>query len=327
MTLSTCSSVALRAMLAASLMLPAGAMAQDNPGWHGTAYEGMATLFYGTPQSDHAELSFSCEAGSGTATFVFAFAPIQAVDGVEVVVTLEAGDISLPIQTTGLLLEMDDQFLLEGEVPLDDRLAELLGSEGVLSVFVEDGAAEYALDGALDAASDLFETCGQDADTAAIESCDLDAWVQGSGPSARVIRDRPSADATVIADMPGPYEGYNDIAYPTVSVTGSKDGWFRIDEVTTDRYADRDLIVAFTGEGWVPGKALALWVESPVLLDAPANDAAIAVDFRDGSDNLLTVDRLYACSGNWVEIGGTFGGDRVRGWSADICESQITTCP
>ncbi|MCR6672158.1 hypothetical protein [Devosia ginsengisoli] len=327
MTLSTCSSVALRAMLAASLILPTTAMAQDNPGWHGTAYEGMATLFYGTPQSDHAELSFSCEAGSGTATFVFAFAPIRAVDGVEVVVTLEAGDISLPIQTTGILLEMDDQFLLEGQVPLDAQLTDLLGSEGVLSVFVEDGSAEYSLDGAMEAATDLLETCGQDADTAAIEICEFDAWVQGSGPSARVIREGPSADAAAIADMPGPYEGYNDIAYPTVSITGSKDGWFRIDEVTTDRYADRDLIVAFTGEGWVPGKALALWVESPVLLEAPAGDAAIAINFSDGSHNLLTVDRLYACHGNWVEVGGTYGDGRVRGWSRDICESQITTCP
>ena len=326
MTLSTCSSVALRAMLAASLMLPAGAMAQDNPGWHGTAYEGIATLFYGVPESDHAELSFSCEAGSGTATFVFAFAPILAVDGVEVLVTLEAGDVSLPIQTTGMLLEMDDQFLLEGQVPLDAQLTDLLGSEGVLSVFVEDGSAEYALDGALDAASDLFETCGQGAGTAAIDICKFDAWAHGSSPNTRVIRDGPSADAAVIADMPGPYEGYNDLSYPTVSITGSSNGWFRIDEVTTDRYADRDLIVAFTGEGWVQGKALALWVESE-LYASPSYDAAVTSEFDAGIDSFLTVDRLYACRGNWVEVGGTFGSARVRGWSSDICESQITTCP
>jgi hypothetical protein len=315
------------AALAASLMLSAGAMAQDDPGWHGNEYDGMATLFYGVPQSDHVEIALSCQAGSNAANFVFAFAPIQAVDGVQVQVTLEAGDIALPIQTTGALMQMDDLFLLEGEVTVDARLIDLLGSPGKLSVFVEDGAAEYPLEGALDAAAALIEACGQDAETVAVESCDFDAWVQGSGPSARVIRDGPSADATVIADMPGPYEGYNDIAYPTVSITGSKDGWFRIDEVTTDRYADKDLVVAFSGEGWVPGKALALWVESPVLLEAPADDAAIAVDFRDGSDSLLTVDRLYACSGIWAEVGGTYAGSHVRGWSSDICESQITTCP
>lgn len=322
MTLSTCSSVALRAMLAASLMLPAGAMAQDNPGWHGTAYEGTATLFYGIPQSDHAELSFSCEAGSSTATFVFAFAPI---DRIEVVVTLEAGDISLPIMTTGIVLEMDNQFLLEGKVALDGRLIGLLGSEGMLSVFVEDGSEEYPLAGAMEAAAGLIETCGQDADIAAIEICEFDAWAHGSSPNALVIRDGPSADAAAIADMPGPYEGYNDISYPTVSVTGSSNGWFRINEVTTDRYADRDLIVAFTGEGWVQGKALALYVESK-LRASPSYDAAVTSEFDAGTDSFLTVDRLFACRGTWVEVGGSYAGKRVRGWSSDICESQITTC-
>ena len=314
------------AALAASLMLSAGALAQDNPGWHGTAHDGMATLFYGVPQSDHAEIALSCQAGDDTATFVFAFAPIQAVDGVQVVVTLEAGDISLPIQTTGALMQMDDLFLLEGEVAVDARLIDLLGSEGMLSVFVEDGSAEYPLAGATEAAAALVETCGQDADIAAIESCEFDAWVQGSGPNARVIRDGPSADAAAIADMPGPYPGYNDLAYPTVSITGSSNGWFRIKEAVTNLYADKDVVVAFSGEGWVQGKALALYVESE-LYASPSYDAAVAMEYDAGSDSFLTVDRLYACQGNWVEVGGTYAGNRVRGWSSDICESQITTCP
>ena len=314
------------AALAAGLMLSAGAMAQDDPGWHGNEYDGMATLFYGVPQSDHVELALSCQAGSSAANFVFAFAPIQAVDGVQVQVTLEAGDISLPIQTTGALMQMDDLFLLEGEVAVDARLIDLLGSPGVLSVFVEDGAAEYPLEGALDAAAALIEACGQHAETAAVQNCSFDAWIEAGGPAAQVIRNGPSGSATAIADMPRPYPSYDGIAYPTASITGHKDGWFRISEVVTNLYAEADPVTVFSGEGWVPGKVLGFYVESPALLDQPADDAAIAVDFSQGSD-FLTVDRLFACSDHWVEVGGTYGDKRVRGWSSDICESQITTCP
>ncbi len=315
------------AALAAGLMLSAGTMAQDNPGWHGNEYESMATLFYGVPQSDHVEIALSCQAGSKTANFVFAFAPIQAVDGVQVQVTLEAGDISLPIQTTGALMQMDDLFLLEGKVAVDARLIELLDSPGMLSVFVEDGAAEYPLEGALDAAAALIEACGQDAETAAVESCSFDAWIEAEGPAAQVIRDGPSANAAAIADMPQPYQGYDGMAYPTASITGSQDGWFRIEKIVTNLYAEADPVTVFAGEGWVPGKALGLYVESTALLDRPADDATLAVDLSDGGENFLTVDRLYACSGRWAEVGGTYGGERVRGWSNDLCESQITTCP
>lgn len=311
------------ALLVAGLLVPF-TMAEENLGWHGGAHEGGATLFYGIPQSDHTEISFSCQAGSDAATFVFAFAPIMAVDGVEVDVILEAGDIAVPIHTTGMLMEMDDQFLLEGQVAVDMRLIDLLTSRGILSVFVEDGAAEYPLDGAREAATALIEACGPDAATAAVESCAFHAWVESDGRGALAIREGAAGDATAISDIPGPYPGYDGLAYPTARVTGHKAGWFRIDEIVTNLYAEGEAVVAFAGEGWVPGKALALYVESPVLFESPSYDAAVTADF--GGDTMV-VDRLYACQGHWVEVGGTSAGSRVRGWSSDTCESQITTCP
>ena len=126
-------------------------MAEDDLGWHGNVHDGMATLFWGIPQSGYAEIAFSCHSGSQGAGFVFAFAPIHAVDGVEVTVTLEAGDIAIPIRTTGALMQMDDQFLLEGQVAVDAQLVALLDAPGLLSVFVEDGSVEYPLDGAREA--------------------------------------------------------------------------------------------------------------------------------------------------------------------------------
>ena len=94
-------------LIALSCCLPAMAMAEENLGWHGQSSEDGASLFYGIPETDHAPLSFSCTRGSDELTFVFAFAPINAVDGVKVQVLLEAGDISLPIATTGARIEMD----------------------------------------------------------------------------------------------------------------------------------------------------------------------------------------------------------------------------
>jgi len=310
------------------LLLPLAATAEETIGWHGLAHEDGATLFYGIAQSDHVELAFFCQAGSTALSFVYAFAPIEAVDGVAVQVLLQSGDIEVPINTTGMAMEMDELFLLEGTATLDARLIDLLTSRGTLLVFVEDGAAEYPLDGAREAAAALIETCATaSTDAAEVEICALEAWLVDDG-GAGVIRDGPSDDAAALADMPGLYPGYDGPTYPTVSITGSRDGWFRIDSVLTNLYApEGDVITAFAGEGWVPGRALGLEVESPVLYAAPAFDAAVTADLAYGSDSSLIVDRLYACSGYWVEVGGMAAGTRVRGWTQDTCESQITTCP
>ena len=315
------------AILIAGQMLCAHAMAEEPPGWHGYADEGMASLFWGVPQSDDAEISFSCQAGEDMASFAFAFAPIHAVDGVEVTVTLEAGDIIVPIKTNGALMPMDDQFVLEGQVAVDARFIDLVTSRGILSVFVEDGSAEYELDGAREAAANLIATCGQEAAPAARTSCAFDAWIEADGPNAQVLREGPSAEAAALAKMPGPYPGYDGEAYPTATITGAENGWFRVSRIVNYLYAERDPETVFAGEGWVEGKALRLYVESSTLLDRPAGDAAIAAEIGDEGDNFFYVDRLYACDGGWVEVGGTYGTSRVRGWSNDTCESQITTCP
>lgn len=318
-----------RAGTALLLLLPlAAAAAQEDLGWHGLAHEDSAMLFYGIAQSDQVELGFSCQARSNLVSFVYAFAPIEAVDGVAVQVLLQAGDIEVPIHTTGVRLEMDELFLLEGETALDARLIDLLSSRGTLLVFVEDGAAEYPLDGAREAAAALIETCATAVTGAAeVQTCALEAWLMDGG-DAGVIRDGPSEDAAALADMPELYPGYDGMAYPTVSLTGSRDGWFRVDSVLTNLYSpEGDVITAFAGEGWVPGEALALSVESTVLHAAPAFNAAVTADLDYGTDDTLIVDRLYACSGRWVEVGGIAAGKRVRGWTQDTCESQITTCP
>lgn len=127
--------------------------------WFGNRSEDGASLIYGTPDSDHAKIAFNCQAGQDDLVFVYEHKPIEAKDGVKVDVILAADGIEVTIPTTGLQLELDDAFLLEGQVKLDGRLRKLLMSQGTLIVTVEDGADEFPLDGIATAAKHVIETC------------------------------------------------------------------------------------------------------------------------------------------------------------------------
>lgn len=322
-------SLARFCMAALVYVVPLSVQAEETLGWHGQKLENGASLFYGIPQTDHAPLSFSCTQGSDELTFAFAFAPINAVDGVKVEVLLEAGGISVPIATTGARIEMDDSFILEGRTVLDARIVDLLGFSGMLSVFVEDGSDEYPLDGAREAAAALIETCtGKAASVPVSETtqCELSAWVMKGAPAGLAVRSGPGPDHAALVTVPRPYTDGEEIYFPQVTITGSRDGWFRISEVITELHGGwpTDPVVTFSGEGWLPGTMLRLWVESGRLWSLPSDDAPIAATFTADDFKL---NALHACTGFWVEVEGTYGNQKARGWTTDVCASQVTTCP
>lgn len=161
--------------------------------------------------------------------------------------------------------------------------------------------------------------------------CDLAAWVGKEAPADLAVRAGPGPDYPAIATVPAPYSDGEETYFPEARITGSSEGWFRIAEIVTDLYGGlaTDPIIRFSGEGWLPGDALRLWVEAPHLRSAPSPDAPIAVAFdgAGGDSDGFRVDGLHACDGFWVEVDGTYSGKRVRGWTNDICASQVTTCP
>lgn len=327
------SNVALR-LAALSCCLPAMAMAEENLGWHSGKAERGASLFYGIPQTDHAPLSFSCPQGGDELFFALAFEPVGAADGADVEVLLQAGDIEVPIATTGTRMEMDDSFVLEGRTVLDARLADLITSRGTLHVFVEDGSEEFPLDGAREAAAALIETCTGKAASARspeIAQCDLAAWVVKGAPADLPVRSGPGPDYPTVATIPRPYTDGEAIYFPEVTITGSRDGWFRISEVITDLYGGwpTDPVVTFSGEGWLPGNMLRVWLESPYLLSRPSDDAPVAftVTTASSSSDYFQIDTFHACEGSWIEVEGRRDDERPRGWIRDICASQVTTCP
>ncbi|MBB6466582.1 hypothetical protein [Aminobacter carboxidus] len=145
------------AAFAVALLIPALVRAEDIR-WFGNASgDGGASLIYGTPESDYAPLSFSCENRSKEVVFTYEFEPANKSG--PVVVTLRAGDIEVPINTKAEHLEEADLHLLIGKAVLDERLVDLLTSRTKLRVVVGDGSAEFPLDGTREAAKDLFATC------------------------------------------------------------------------------------------------------------------------------------------------------------------------
>lgn len=323
--------------------IPVTAAAEENPGWHGEKGERGASLFYGIPQSGHAPVSFSCPQGGGDLVFAFAFEPVNAADGAEVEVLLQAGDIEVPISTTGTRIEMDDLFILEGRTALDARLVDLITSRGTLHVFVEDGAEEFSLDGAREAAAALIETCvarSGEADIAGVEACAISAWSTDPDPNGLNVRAAPQSDAPIIGNLPAAREVGVERFATEVSITGSKDGWLRISEgVVIDYIWDDPTEIAFKGEGWVSGRHLGLRLNYRHLHAGPSPDAPVVATIagtadgtRYGPDSIL-VDRIHACWGDWVEVEGALTidgishGPGLRGWTTGTCSNQVTTCP
>lgn len=99
----------------------------------------------------------------------------------------------------------------------------------------------------------------------------------------------------------------------------------------TDLYGGlrTDPVAVFSGEGWLPGSALRLWVQSGELRSQPDYEAPAGAEL-DGplteDDDLFAVDALLSCTQAWVEVEGPYSGTRVRGWTSNHCASQVTTC-
>lgn len=141
------------------MIIAAGPSAAQDRVWIGHSYEEGAALIYGVPDSGDMTLSFDCATKSGTLAFVYAFEPANAVEGAKVDVLLQTGEVNLPVATTGARLEMDDIFILEGEVKFDAMTARLFTSDGVLRIQVGDDSETIPLEGAREAAQALLQTC------------------------------------------------------------------------------------------------------------------------------------------------------------------------
>ena len=172
--------------------------------------------------------------------------------------------------------------------------------------------------------------CGTATSALAVESCDIWAWTLGM--DVVEVREGPGAEFPVIAELPAPIEIDGDRFAPEVTITGSQDGWFRIEDAIVISYTSDDPdVVAFEGEGWVPGSSLGLLLNQIDLYSAPSADADVVARLLNeeegaGPDS-FRVSRLHACTGDWVDVEGDLMGAFARGWATRTCSNQVTTCP
>ncbi|MBN9249892.1 MAG: hypothetical protein J0I86_04805 [Mesorhizobium sp.] len=184
-------------------------------------------------------------------------------------------------------------------------------------------------------AAALLAICTGSAASGEIAACSISAWSTDLDPGGLNVRAGPGTDTAVVARLPAPLEvdGYTFGA--EVSITGSKDGWFRIEKAVLEDYVgDQKTEVLFEGEGWVSGRLLSLTVNAIDLRRDPSSSAPVvtrligedAEGVGAGPDS-FAIERLEACEGNWVKIKGTFLGKPFSGWTTGTCSNQVTTCP
>ncbi|MDH4441736.1 MAG: hypothetical protein QE284_15280 [Rhizobium sp.] len=142
------------------LVLAPPASAQEKLEWLGWSGEGAASLVYGVAESDHVLLSLSCDQGSPI-RLVYPYEPKHVRDDGAYDLTLQVGKQTLSMKTTGTRLEMDDLFILEGDLPKGTNLVSLLTGGKILTVGVDKDLSELPLEGAAQAASALLEICGR----------------------------------------------------------------------------------------------------------------------------------------------------------------------
>jgi hypothetical protein len=173
---------------------------------------------------------------------------------------------------------------------------------------------------------------GQDA---GIAPCDIAAWSIDKDPNGLNVRAGPHAYSPVIASIPPAVKVGGDEFAAEVSITGSKDRWFRIDRAVFENYAtDHPTKILFEGEGWISGSLIALSVEGQFLRSTPSHDAPPVVDFfkafetkeTEAGPDYFNLEHVIACTGYWVEVEGTYRNQRFRGWTDDTCSNQVTTC-
>jgi hypothetical protein len=167
--------------------------------------------------------------------------------------------------------------------------------------------------------------------------CRFEGWSNDLDEKGQPVRAAPEPGATVVGRLPPPVSAGLDELSVTVTVTGYRDGWFRVSEAG---YSDevqgvrvpRNRVV--TATGWVPAGGVKALIAARELKAQPAREAptvAALSGFRIepgggrvgyGPDQ-IAVKRLLSCRGSWVELETEFG----RGWVEKVCARQLSACP
>jgi hypothetical protein len=132
--------------------------------WIGQITEDGAALSYAIPQSDAIRIDFHCDRKTRKIVVNFEHEPQAAKDGMQATLWLSlrgrdprVDAVNIPM--TGKRLELDDKFVFQGETRMTPQLRLILSSDGVLLVTLGSQSEEIPLEGAAQAARQLFGSC------------------------------------------------------------------------------------------------------------------------------------------------------------------------
>ncbi|HEX8662513.1 MAG TPA: hypothetical protein VF744_00615 [Beijerinckiaceae bacterium] len=166
--------------------------------------------------------------------------------------------------------------------------------------------------------------------------CRFEGWSNDLDEKGQPLRATPDPAAIPVARLPPPVGMGLDEVSVTVTVTGFRDGWFRISEAG---YSDEVQGVPVPrrvarATGWVPASGVKALIAAKELKSAPSREAATVAalsGFRSepggrrvafGPDG-IAVKRLLSCRGSWVEAETGLG----TGWVEKVCARQLGACP
>ncbi len=186
-------------------------------------------------------------------------------------------------------------------------------------------------------AASLSHAAPQGAAPAHATECRVEAWAADRDPAGLNVREAPSRDARVLGTLPPMVnpDGERDYGIE-FRVTGSKDGWLRIDGARDDpgRSGQASPRPTYAGTGWIAGNLVRFTVQSAHGYEKPDSASTRLVDL---GEHWLTdrgeVTRMIACEGDWALVEFMLRGDGKaahgapqRAWFRGICANQETTC-
>jgi hypothetical protein len=179
-------------------------------------------------------------------------------------------------------------------------------------------------------------------------ACDIVVFSKETDPGGLNVRAGPSATSKVLGRLPPNTfdKEYGVMAYLTLRVLASENGWFLIDGIPKDaKIKAHPGIQTYRGRGWVSGKKLTVKSQANQGRDAPSHSAKTIFkgSTLDGDSDVASA-HLIACESKWALVEYAFrkkDGDppdsevearvngsqyRLRGWVNRICGVQETSC-
>lgn len=162
--------------------------------------------------------------------------------------------------------------------------------------------------------------------------CDFYAFTADTDPAGTNVRSGPGTNFPVLRVLPQSYGSaeFDGKFAPEFHVIGFSNGWYQIEDVSVGLYGDDEQETVFEGPGWISSRLASFYVEDLALADAPARDAVRSVDIssNDWQFSGPTLQAVHGCQGDFIEVTvANAAGDTARGWTNNICASQVTTCP